>query len=198
MFVRRKPSSFRQEKKKRQHHCVLIALLFLYSFINYNRRMDSQLSIFIYSINCGISSFDEYWKRVRKLINRNRALCFQVSQKSGIWEGANSSGAAEGPSRSVSHAASLDAISRRTIKPETARAPCRSLTCSVCKYTMIFLSPLRTVLFHSSCRDLSDLALVLSVKRCFILWPMIYTCFPGCALRFSHGRRNIYLSNINK
>nr|XP_012218330.1 PREDICTED: potassium voltage-gated channel subfamily H member 2 isoform X4 [Linepithema humile] len=54
-----------------------------------------------------------------------------VSQKSGIWEGANSSGAAEGPSRSVSHAASLDAISRRTIKPETARAPCRSLTCSV-------------------------------------------------------------------
>ncbi|XP_036147777.1 potassium voltage-gated channel subfamily H member 2 isoform X9 [Monomorium pharaonis] len=56
-----------------------------------------------------------------------------VSQKSGIWEGANSSsgGAAEGPSRSVSHAASLDAISKRTVKQETARAPCRSLTCSV-------------------------------------------------------------------
>ncbi|KAL6438581.1 hypothetical protein ACFW04_004559 [Cataglyphis niger] len=56
-----------------------------------------------------------------------------VSQKSGIWEGANSSsgGAAEGPSRSVSHAASLDAISKRAVKPETARAPCRSLTCSV-------------------------------------------------------------------
>nr|XP_012218332.1 PREDICTED: potassium voltage-gated channel subfamily H member 2 isoform X5 [Linepithema humile] len=62
-----------------------------------------------------------------------------VSQKSGIWEGANSSGAAEGPSRSVSHAASLDAISRRTIKPETARAPCRSLTCSVsAKHSKIF------------------------------------------------------------
>ncbi|XP_014473638.1 PREDICTED: potassium voltage-gated channel subfamily H member 2 isoform X4 [Dinoponera quadriceps] len=56
-----------------------------------------------------------------------------VSQKSGIWDGPNSSsgGAAEGPSRSVSHAASLDAISRRAVKPETARAPCRSLTCSV-------------------------------------------------------------------
>ncbi|KAL6259853.1 hypothetical protein P5V15_009763 [Pogonomyrmex californicus] len=56
-----------------------------------------------------------------------------VSQKSGLWEGANSSsgGAAEGPSRSVSHAASLDAISRRAVKPETTRAPCRSLTCSV-------------------------------------------------------------------
>ncbi|XP_029169016.1 potassium voltage-gated channel subfamily H member 2 isoform X9 [Nylanderia fulva] len=56
-----------------------------------------------------------------------------VSQKSGIWEGANSSsgGAAEGPSRSVSHAASLDAISKRAVKPETARVPCRSLTCSV-------------------------------------------------------------------
>ncbi|XP_018354193.1 PREDICTED: potassium voltage-gated channel subfamily H member 2 isoform X6 [Trachymyrmex septentrionalis] len=56
-----------------------------------------------------------------------------VSQKSGIWEGANSSsgGVAEGPSRSVSHAASLDAISKRAVKPETARAPCRSLTCSV-------------------------------------------------------------------
>ncbi|XP_070168376.1 voltage-gated inwardly rectifying potassium channel KCNH6 isoform X5 [Polyergus mexicanus] len=56
-----------------------------------------------------------------------------VSQKSGIWEGANSSsgGAAEGPSRSVSHAASLDAISKRAVKAETARAPCRSLTCSV-------------------------------------------------------------------
>ncbi|XP_025156617.1 potassium voltage-gated channel subfamily H member 2 isoform X4 [Harpegnathos saltator] len=57
-----------------------------------------------------------------------------VSQKSGIWDGPNSSsgGVAEGPSRSVSHAASLDAISRRTVKPETTtRAPCRSLTCSV-------------------------------------------------------------------
>ncbi|KAH0953221.1 hypothetical protein HN011_010276 [Eciton burchellii] len=56
-----------------------------------------------------------------------------VSQKSGIWEGANSSSGAgaEGPSRSVSHAASLDAISKRAVKPETARAPCRSLTCSV-------------------------------------------------------------------
>ncbi|XP_011876582.1 PREDICTED: potassium voltage-gated channel subfamily H member 2 isoform X2 [Vollenhovia emeryi] len=56
-----------------------------------------------------------------------------VSQKSGLWEGGNSSsgGAAEGPSRSVSHAASLDAISKRTVKPETTRAPCRSLTCSV-------------------------------------------------------------------
>lgn len=60
---------------------------------------------------------------------------FQVSQKSGIWEGGNFSaaGGAEGPSRSVSHAASLDAISRRAVKPETARVPCRSLTCSVCK-----------------------------------------------------------------
>ncbi|XP_076381623.1 potassium voltage-gated channel seizure isoform X6 [Megalopta genalis] len=57
-----------------------------------------------------------------------------VSQKSGIWEGGNfpSAGGAEGgPSRSVSHAASLDAISRRTVKPDTARTPCRSLTCSV-------------------------------------------------------------------
>ncbi|XP_076751204.1 potassium voltage-gated channel seizure isoform X3 [Xylocopa sonorina] len=56
-----------------------------------------------------------------------------VSQKSGIWEGGNfpPAGGAEGPSRSVSHAASLDAISRRAVKPEAARAPCRSLTCSV-------------------------------------------------------------------
>ncbi|XP_015602633.1 potassium voltage-gated channel subfamily H member 2 isoform X4 [Cephus cinctus] len=57
-----------------------------------------------------------------------------VSQKSGIWEGpvnSSSGGAAEGPSRSVSHAASLDAISRRVVKPEVVRAPCRSLTCSV-------------------------------------------------------------------
>nr|XP_034180283.1 potassium voltage-gated channel subfamily H member 2 isoform X1 [Osmia lignaria] len=56
-----------------------------------------------------------------------------VSQKSGIWDGSNfpSTGGAEGPSRSVSHAASLDAISRRAVKPETSRAPCRSLTCSV-------------------------------------------------------------------
>ncbi|XP_020286907.1 potassium voltage-gated channel subfamily H member 2 isoform X2 [Pseudomyrmex gracilis] len=55
-----------------------------------------------------------------------------VSQKSGLWEGGNSSsGVAEGPSRSVSHAASLDAISRRAVKPETTRVPCRSLTCSV-------------------------------------------------------------------
>ncbi|OAD54979.1 hypothetical protein WN48_05859 [Eufriesea mexicana] len=68
-------------------------------------------------------------------------LVFQVSQKSGIWEGANfsSAGGAEGPSRSVSHAASLDAISRRAVKPETARAPCRSLTCSVStKHSKIF------------------------------------------------------------
>ncbi|XP_032670630.1 potassium voltage-gated channel subfamily H member 2 isoform X9 [Odontomachus brunneus] len=64
-----------------------------------------------------------------------------VSQKSGIWDGPNSSsgGVAEGPSRSVSHAASLDAISRRTVKPETTRAPCRSLTCSVsAKHSKIF------------------------------------------------------------
>ncbi|KAK9293662.1 hypothetical protein QLX08_011450 [Tetragonisca angustula] len=64
-----------------------------------------------------------------------------VSQKSGIWEGGNfsSAGGAEGPSRSVSHAASLDAISRRAVKPETARAPCRSLTCSVStKHSKIF------------------------------------------------------------
>ncbi|XP_015185528.1 PREDICTED: potassium voltage-gated channel subfamily H member 2 isoform X8 [Polistes dominula] len=71
-----------------------------------------------------------------------------VSQKSGIWEGPNSSNgggggvgggggggggtATEGgPSRSVSHAASLDAISRKAIKPDTTRPPCRSLTCSV-------------------------------------------------------------------
>ncbi|XP_015430216.1 PREDICTED: potassium voltage-gated channel subfamily H member 2 [Dufourea novaeangliae] len=56
-----------------------------------------------------------------------------VSQKSGIWDGGNfsSGGGAEGPSRSVSHAASLDAISRRAVKPEAARTPCRSLTCSV-------------------------------------------------------------------
>ncbi|XP_076628162.1 potassium voltage-gated channel seizure isoform X2 [Colletes latitarsis] len=56
-----------------------------------------------------------------------------VSQKSGIWEGGNfsSAGGAEGRSRSVSHAASLDAISRRAVKPEAARTPCRSLTCSV-------------------------------------------------------------------
>ncbi|XP_046479285.1 voltage-gated inwardly rectifying potassium channel KCNH2 isoform X3 [Neodiprion pinetum] len=56
-----------------------------------------------------------------------------VSQKSGMWDdtGNSSSGAAEGPSRSVSHAASLDAISRRMVKPEAGRAPCRSLTCSV-------------------------------------------------------------------
>lgn len=65
-------------------------------------------------------------------------MCFQVSQKSGMWEGGNSSsgGAAEGPSRSVSHAASLDAISKRAVKQETTRVPCRSLTCSVCKYTI--------------------------------------------------------------
>ncbi|KAL0123184.1 hypothetical protein PUN28_007654 [Cardiocondyla obscurior] len=64
-----------------------------------------------------------------------------VSQKSGIWEGANSSsgGAAEGPSRSVSHAASLDAISKRAVKQETTRVPCRSLTCSVsAKHSKIF------------------------------------------------------------
>nr|XP_034180287.1 potassium voltage-gated channel subfamily H member 2 isoform X5 [Osmia lignaria] len=64
-----------------------------------------------------------------------------VSQKSGIWDGSNfpSTGGAEGPSRSVSHAASLDAISRRAVKPETSRAPCRSLTCSVStKHSKIF------------------------------------------------------------
>ncbi|XP_076642283.1 voltage-gated inwardly rectifying potassium channel KCNH6-like isoform X3 [Halictus rubicundus] len=65
-----------------------------------------------------------------------------VSQKSGIWEGGQfpSGGGAEGgPSRSVSHAASLDAISRKTVKPETARTPCRSLTCSVStKHSKIF------------------------------------------------------------
>ncbi|XP_018367995.1 PREDICTED: potassium voltage-gated channel subfamily H member 2 isoform X8 [Trachymyrmex cornetzi] len=56
-----------------------------------------------------------------------------VSQKSGIWEGANSSsgGVAEGPSRSVSHAASLDAISKRAVKPETARAPARCITVTI-------------------------------------------------------------------
>ncbi|XP_048513727.1 potassium voltage-gated channel subfamily H member 2 isoform X3 [Athalia rosae] len=56
-----------------------------------------------------------------------------VSQKSGMWDdtGNSSSGPAEGPSRSVSHAASLDAISRRMVKPEAGRIPCRSLTCSV-------------------------------------------------------------------
>ncbi|XP_033216833.1 potassium voltage-gated channel subfamily H member 2 isoform X2 [Belonocnema kinseyi] len=54
-----------------------------------------------------------------------------VSQKSGLWEGTHSSSVDQGPSRSVSHAASLDAISRRVVKPETARTPCRSLTCSV-------------------------------------------------------------------
>ncbi|KAI4484570.1 hypothetical protein M0804_007136 [Polistes exclamans] len=75
-----------------------------------------------------------------------------VSQKSGIWEGPNSSNgggggggggggtATEGgPSRSVSHAASLDAISRKAIKPDTTRPPCRSLTCSVsAKHSKIF------------------------------------------------------------
>ncbi|XP_043484495.1 potassium voltage-gated channel subfamily H member 2 isoform X3 [Leptopilina heterotoma] len=54
-----------------------------------------------------------------------------MSQKSGIWEGPQSSSAEQGPSRSVSHAASLDAISRRVVKTETTRVPCRSLTCSV-------------------------------------------------------------------
>ncbi|XP_043498068.1 potassium voltage-gated channel subfamily H member 2 isoform X5 [Polistes fuscatus] len=71
-----------------------------------------------------------------------------VSQKSGIWEGPNSSNggggggggttAEGGPSRSVSHAASLDAISRKAIKPDTTRPPCRSLTCSVSKHSKIF------------------------------------------------------------
>ncbi|XP_043498067.1 potassium voltage-gated channel subfamily H member 2 isoform X4 [Polistes fuscatus] len=72
-----------------------------------------------------------------------------VSQKSGIWEGPNSSNggggggggttAEGGPSRSVSHAASLDAISRKAIKPDTTRPPCRSLTCSVsAKHSKIF------------------------------------------------------------
>ncbi|XP_076293375.1 potassium voltage-gated channel seizure isoform X4 [Lasioglossum baleicum] len=64
-----------------------------------------------------------------------------VSQKSGIWEGGHfpgGGGAEGGPSRSVSHAASLDAISRKTVKPES-RTPCRSLTCSVStKHSKIF------------------------------------------------------------
>lgn len=66
-------------------------------------------------------------------------VSIQVSPKSGIWIGPNSSpvGAAEGPPRSVSHAASLDAISKRAAKSETTRVPCRSLTCSVCKYSLI-------------------------------------------------------------
>lgn len=62
-----------------------------------------------------------------------------MSQKSGIWEGPQSSSAEQGPSRSVSHAASLDAISRRVVKAETTRVPCRSLTCSVpAKHSKIF------------------------------------------------------------
>lgn len=93
-------------------------------------------------------------RNTNNLINHDR-FCFQVSQKSGIWEGVNSSsGVAEGPSRSVSHAASLDAISKRAVKTETARAPCRSLTCSVCKYTMIFLLYI-IFIFCSSCPGLA-------------------------------------------
>ncbi|XP_034951442.1 potassium voltage-gated channel subfamily H member 2 isoform X3 [Chelonus insularis] len=64
-----------------------------------------------------------------------------VSPKSGIWDGQNSSpgNGNEGPSRSVSHAASLDAISRRIIKSDVSRIPCRSLTCSVpTKHSKVF------------------------------------------------------------
>ncbi|KAK0079628.1 hypothetical protein PV325_001003 [Microctonus aethiopoides] len=64
-----------------------------------------------------------------------------VSPKSGIWDGQNSSpgNGNEGPSRSVSHAASLDAISKRMVKSDMSRIPCRSLTCSVpTKHSKIF------------------------------------------------------------
>ncbi|XP_011297465.1 potassium voltage-gated channel subfamily H member 7 isoform X7 [Fopius arisanus] len=56
-----------------------------------------------------------------------------VSPKSGIWEGQHTSpgNGNEEPSRSVSHAASLDAISKRMVKSDMAKIPCRSLTCSV-------------------------------------------------------------------
>ncbi|XP_053599136.1 potassium voltage-gated channel subfamily H member 6 isoform X12 [Microplitis demolitor] len=56
-----------------------------------------------------------------------------ISPKSGIWDGTNCSpgNGNDGPSRSVSHAASLDAISRRMVKNDMSRIPCRSLTCSV-------------------------------------------------------------------
>ncbi|XP_044591049.1 potassium voltage-gated channel subfamily H member 7 isoform X10 [Cotesia glomerata] len=56
-----------------------------------------------------------------------------ISPKSGIWDGTNCSpgNGNDGPSRSVSHAASLDAISRRMVKSDMSRIPCRSLTCSV-------------------------------------------------------------------
>ncbi|XP_044004798.1 potassium voltage-gated channel subfamily H member 7 isoform X3 [Aphidius gifuensis] len=54
-----------------------------------------------------------------------------ASTKSGLWEGQNSPPVNEEPSGSVSHAASLDAISKRMIKSDMNRIPCRSLTCSV-------------------------------------------------------------------
>lgn len=97
-----------------------------------------------------------------------------------MWEGGNSSsgGGAEGPSRSVSHAASLDAISKRAVKQETARAPCRSLTCSVRKYFNAHRIIYYSLLLRVTCRDLSDLALALSVERCFTLWPTICIRLP--------------------
>ena len=117
----------------------------------------------------------------KNLSVRAIALCFQVSQKSGIWEGANSSsgGVAEGPSRSVSHAASLDAISKRAVKPETARAPCRSLTCSVCKYIHGLHCALISI--HSSCRELPNLALALSEALFYFttdiyIYPFSFSC----------------------
>ncbi|XP_044591053.1 potassium voltage-gated channel subfamily H member 7 isoform X13 [Cotesia glomerata] len=64
-----------------------------------------------------------------------------ISPKSGIWDGTNCSpgNGNDGPSRSVSHAASLDAISRRMVKSDMSRIPCRSLTCSVpTKHSKIF------------------------------------------------------------
>ncbi|XP_057322859.1 potassium voltage-gated channel subfamily H member 7 isoform X8 [Microplitis mediator] len=64
-----------------------------------------------------------------------------ISPKSGIWDGTNCSpgNGNDGPSRSVSHAASLDAISRRMVKNDMSRIPCRSLTCSVpTKHSKIF------------------------------------------------------------
>ncbi|XP_074107271.1 potassium voltage-gated channel seizure isoform X11 [Cotesia typhae] len=63
-----------------------------------------------------------------------------ISPKSGIWDGTNCSpgNGNDGPSRSVSHAASLDAISRRMVKSDMSRIPCRSLTCSVRKSPVCF------------------------------------------------------------
>ncbi|XP_044591045.1 potassium voltage-gated channel subfamily H member 7 isoform X6 [Cotesia glomerata] len=48
-----------------------------------------------------------------------------ISPKSGIWDGTNCSpgNGNDGPSRSVSHAASLDAISRRMVKSDMSRIP---------------------------------------------------------------------------